>query len=183
MVRTTPHPSVPWLSMFMPYDGPSGTNPAAVVRETETGRLGTVSQYLEVPDLNKKRLTMSSIFLYGVDLAQGDKATPMQLNAMRQLPRKLDLRYAAVIYNPKLDNGKPQLHSQVIISQGSRVVFKSPEQPVSGQVQNGQMAEVGQISLAKAHLGRYVLTLVVTDPLADKKAQTIVRSINFNLVD
>src|SRR3954447_3148884 len=36
MVRTTPHPSVPWLSMFMPYDGPSGTNPAAVVRETES---------------------------------------------------------------------------------------------------------------------------------------------------
>src|SRR5207248_3132243 len=38
----------------------------AVVREAETGRLGTVSQYLEVPDLAKKRLTMSSVFLYGV---------------------------------------------------------------------------------------------------------------------
>lgn len=155
----------------------------AVLREAETGRLGTFSQYLEVPDLTKKRLIMSSIFLYGVDLAQGNKATPVQLNALRQLPRKLDLRYAAVIYNPKLDGGKPQLRSQLIISQGSRVVFKSSEQPVSGQVQDGQIAQVGQISLAKAHPGRYVVTLVVTDPLADKKAQTIVRSIYFNLVD
>jgi VWFA-related protein len=155
----------------------------AVVREAETGRLGTVSQYLEVPDLNKKRLTMSSVFLYAVDLAQGNKAAPIPLNALRQLPRNLDLRYAAVIYNPKLDAGKPQLRSQLFVSQGNKVMFKSPEQPVPGPVQNGQMAQVGQISLAKAHPGRYVLTLVVTDPLADKKAQTIVRSIDFNLVD
>jgi len=155
----------------------------AVVREGETGRLGTASQYLEVPDLSKKRLTMSSLFLYGVDLAQGNKAAPQPLNALRQLPRKLDLRYAAVIYNPKLEGGKPQLRSQLIVSQGSRIVFKAPEQLVAGQVQNGQTAEVGQVSLAKARPGRYMLTLVITDPLADKKAQTIVRSIDFNLVD
>jgi len=153
----------------------------AVVRETGTGRLGTVSQYLEVPDLSKKRLTMSSIFLYSVDL--GNKGRPSPLNALRQQPRKLDLRYAAVIYNTKLDGGKPQLRSQLLISQGSKLVFKSPEQLLSGQVQNGQMAAIGQISLANAHTGRYVLTLVVTDPLAPKKSQIIVRSIDFNLVD
>jgi VWFA-related protein len=155
----------------------------AVVREAETGHLGTISRYLEVPDLNKKRLTMSSLFLYGVDLAQGDKAAPIPLNSLRQLPRKLDLRYAAVIYNPKVEAGKPQLRSQLFVSQDGKVMFKSPEQPVPGSMQNGQMAQVGQISLAKAHPGRYVLTLVVTDPLADKKSQTIVRSIDFNLVD
>lgn len=155
----------------------------AVVREADTGHLGTISQYLEVPDLSKKRLTMSSVFLYGVDLAQGDKAAPIQLNSLRQLPRKLDLRYAAVIYNPKVDDGKSQLQVQLVISQGSRIVFKSPEQPVNGKVQNNQTAYVGQISLAKAHPGRYMLTLMVTDPLADKKTQTIVRSLDFNLVD
>ncbi|HEX8888811.1 MAG TPA: VWA domain-containing protein [Pyrinomonadaceae bacterium] len=155
----------------------------AVVREAETGHLGTVSKYLEVPDLTKKRLTMSSIFLYGVDLAQGNKATPIQLNALRQLQRKLDLRYAAVIYNPKLDNGKAQLTSQLIVSQAGKVLFKSPEQPVTGAVQNGQIGQVGQISLAKVRPGRYVLTLVITDALADKKTQTTVRSIDFNLVD
>ncbi|MDT5123962.1 MAG: hypothetical protein QOC96_3444 [Acidobacteriota bacterium] len=155
----------------------------AVVSETETGRLGTVSQYLEVPDLTKKRLTMSSIFLYGVDLAQGNKATPEPLNATRHLPRKLDLRYAAVIYNPRLEGGKPQAQSQLIISRDNKILFQEPLQSVPGSVQNGQMAKVGQFSLAKARPGRYVLTLVVTDPLADKKAQTIVRSIDFYLID
>lgn len=155
----------------------------AVVRGAEAGRIGTVSQYLEVPDLGKKRLTMSSIFLYGVDLAQGDKATPLPLNALRQLPRNLDLRYATVIYNPKLKGGQPQLRSRLIISRDNKVVFQEPEQPVPGSVQNGQMARVGQFSLAKARPGKYVVTLVVTDPLADNKERTTVRSIDFNLVD
>lgn len=155
----------------------------AVIREQETGRMGTLSQYLEVPDLTKKHLAMSSLFLYAVDMEQGAKVGPVPLNALRQLPRKFDLRYAAVIYNPKLDGGKPQLKSQLFVTQGSRLVFKSAEQPVPGPVQDGQMAQVGQISLARLHPGRYLITLVVTDPLADKKAQTIVRSIDLHLTD
>jgi len=155
----------------------------AVVREEETGRMGTVSQYLEVPDLTKKRLAMSSLFLYAVDLSAGATAAPMPLNALRQIPRKFDIRYAAVIYNPRLDGGKPQLKWQLFVTQGTRLLFKSAEQPVRGSVQNGQMAQVGQISLAKAPAGRYILTLVITDPLADKKAQVIVRSIDVNLTN
>ena len=92
----------------------------AVVREAETGQLGTFSQYIEVPDLTKKRLAMSSVFLYSIDLAPGNKATPVPLNALRQLPRKLDLRYAGIIYNPKLDGSQSQVRSQLIISQGTR---------------------------------------------------------------
>ena len=153
----------------------------AVVRELDTGKLGTVAQYIEVPDLSKKRLTMSSVFLYGVDL--GNSAAPISLNALRQLPRKLDLRYAAVIYNPKLSDGKPQLKSQIFITQGSKVIFKGPEQPVAGQLQNGQVPFIGQIGLGKARAGRYILTVVITDPLADKKNQYLVRSIDFNLTD
>jgi len=155
----------------------------AVVRESETGRLGTVSQYLEVPDLSKKRLTMSSIFLYSVDLSAGSKATPVPLTALRKLQRNLDLRYAAVIYNTKTEGSKPQLRYQLIISQDKKILLQEAEQPVSGTVQEGQMAKVGQYSLAKVPAGRYVLTLVVTDPLADKKDRTIVRSIDFDLID
>jgi VWFA-related protein len=155
----------------------------AVVRELDTGRLGTVSQYIEVPDLGKKRLTMSSLFLYGVDIAKGNDSAPIALNALRQLPRKLDLRYAAVIYNPKLDKGNQQLRSQIFITQGGRVVFKGPEQPITGQVQSGQVPFIGQIGLGKARAGRYILTVVITDPMADKKEEYLVRSLDFNLID
>lgn len=162
---------------------PGGYQLRAVVSESETGRLGSVSQYLEVPDLTKKKLTTSSIFLYGIDIAAGSKASPEPLSALRRLQRKLDLRYAAVIYNPKLEDGKPQVRCQLIISRGNKILFQETEQQVPGPVQNGQMAKVGQFSLAKAQPGRYVLTLVITDPLADKKGRTVIRSIDFDLVD
>jgi hypothetical protein len=153
----------------------------AVVRETETGRLGSMSQYLEVPDLNKKKMTASSVFLFAVKLDQGANGAPQPLTALRQLPREQDLRYAAVIYFPKMNDGKVQLTSQVIVSRGDKVIFLEPEQPINGSVQNGQIVKIGQLGLGKAQPGRYVLTLVIKE--SGKKERGIIRSVDFNLVD
>jgi VWFA-related protein len=153
----------------------------AVVRESETGRLGSMSQYLEVPDLSKKNLTASSVFLYAINIAQGSNAAPQPLTALRQLPHQQDLRYAAVIYFPKVSDGKAQLTSQVIVSRGDKVVFQEAEQPITGPVQNGQMVKIGQLGLGKAKPGRYVLTLLIKEP--GKKEKGIIRSVDFNLVD
>jgi hypothetical protein len=151
----------------------------AVVREAGSGSLGTFSKYLEVPDLTKGKLAMSSVFLFSTD-AKG--TTPAPLLAIRQLSRKQDLRYAALLYNPKLKDGKPQLRSQLIISQGNKVLLREPEQPLES---NGSapITKIGQFGLSNVAPGRYVLTLVVTDPLADKKFQTTARSIDFTVVN
>lgn len=149
-----------------------------VVHEASTGSLGTFSKYLEIPDLSKGRLAMSSVFLIAVD--PDKKALPLM--AARQLSRKQDLRYVAMIYNPKLKDGKPQLRSQMIISQGNKVLFREPEQAVES---NGSspVTKMGQLVLGKVAPGRYVLTLVITDTLADKKAQTMAHSIDFTVVN
>jgi len=161
---------------------PAGTYQLrAVVRDTESGKLGSVTQYIEVPDLSKKRLTSSSVFLYAVNPQAGSKPDP--LNALRQLPRAQDLRYAAVIYNPKLADGKPQLRSQTIISRGGKIIYQEPEAPITTAIQNDQVVKVGQLGLGKAQAGHYILTLVITDPLADKQSRVIVRSVDFMLTD
>ncbi len=127
---------------------------------------------------------MSSMFLYGIDPAGGNKAVPDALSASRVVSRKQDLRYAAIIYNPKLANDKTQLRSRLIVSQGDKILFQEPEQPVESKgATPGQIIKVGQLGLAKVNPGRYVLTLVVTDPLADKNRQTIARSIDFTVVN
>jgi hypothetical protein len=156
----------------------------AVVREDSTGNLGTVSRYVEVPDLTKGRLAMSSIFLYAVDPA-GNASPPSPLVAVRRLPRKQDLRYSVIIYNAKLSGGNPQLISQTILTRDGKVVYRGKEQPV---VQRGndpsQVVTVDQIGLGRAPAGRYILTLVVRDPQADsKKSPPLSRSIDFELVD
>jgi VWFA-related protein len=161
---------------------PAGTYQLrAVVREESTGRLGSFAQYLEVPNLAKKHLAASSVFLYAVDPKPGSKPDPM--TALRQLPRKQDLRYAAIIYNPKIVDGKSQLRSQVFVSRDGKIVFQEEETPITAGVQEGQVIKIGQLGLGKATAGRYVLSLVITDPLADKTERTIIRSIDFNLVD
>jgi VWFA-related protein len=154
-----------------------------VVRETGTGNLGTVSRYFEVPDLSNKQLTMSSVMLYGLDAAASK--TPVPLPPSRAISRKQELRYAAIIYNPKTgDGGKAQLRSRLIVSQGDRVLFEEPEQAVESKGgEAGQVVKIGQLGLSKVAPGRYVLTLVVTDPLADKKHQTVARSIDFTVTD
>ncbi|MDQ1728892.1 MAG: hypothetical protein QOD33_1017 [Pyrinomonadaceae bacterium] len=155
----------------------------AIVRDVETGRIGTMSKYIEVADISKKRLIVSSLFLYAVNAAQGDKAKPEPLTALRQLPRAQDLRYAAIIYNPKVNDGKTQLLARVIISRGDKVLLQEKDQPVNGAVQNGQVAKIGQFGLQKGQAGHYLLTLIVTDPLASEKERTVVRSMDFTLVD
>ena len=168
----------------LPYSANTEVQPdyyqvRAVVREASSGGLGTFSKYVEVPDLTKGKLAMSSLFLFATD-AQGTKPEP--LLAMRQLTRKQDLRYVTLIYNPKLKDGSPQLRSQMIISQGDKVLFREPEQPVESKG-TGPVTKMGQLGLSKVAPGHYALTLIVTDTLADKKIQTLARSIDFTVVN
>jgi VWFA-related protein len=150
-----------------------------VVREPDTGSLGSFSKYLEVPDLSKGKLAVSSLYLFSAD-PQGKSTTP--LLAVRQLTRKQDLRYVALIYNAKMKDGKPQLRSQLIVSQGGKELFREPEQPVPPST-GGQLTKMGQLALAGVPPGRYVLTLVITDTSADKRVASQARSIDFTVVN
>ena len=155
-----------------------------VVRENETGRVGTTSKYLEVPDLSKKRLTMSSLFLFAVEPDQQDNQGIMPLQNPREISRKKDLRYAAVIYNSRISEGKPQVQTQLYITQGSKILLHNPEEPLTGPASGIQAIKRGQLGLSKVPPGRYLLTLVTTDPEAGKKeVRSISRSIDFTVVE
>jgi VWFA-related protein len=153
-----------------------------VVRENETGRIGTAYRYLEVPNLAKRQLTMSSLFIYGIDPLQQGAAAITPLQALRQVSRKHELRYAVVVYNPKMEGSKPQAQTQVTITQSSKIIFQDPEQPLTGTVSGAQVIKVGQLGLSKVPPGRYVLTLSVSDS-GDKKSRRVSRSVDFNVVD
>jgi hypothetical protein len=155
-----------------------------VVRENDTGRVGTTSKYLEVPDLSKKRLTMSSMFLFAVDPNQTDSKGALPLQNPREISRKKDLRYAALIYNPRVSDGKAQLKTQLFVTQGSKVLLQNPEEPFAGPMSGIQAAKIGQLGLSKVPPGHYILTLVTTDPQADKKqVRSVSRSIDFTVVE
>jgi len=149
-----------------------------VVRDSASGNMGTLTRYLEIPNLAKHRLAMSSLFLYGVDQAAGAKTEPETMNAARRISKSRDLRYATVVYNAKQPSAK------IVISQNGKMLFQEPEQPLSGPMSGVQVGKVGQVGLSKVTPGHYVLTLVTTDQLAEKKQRrTVSRSVDFTVVN
>jgi VWFA-related protein len=164
--------------------GPGSYQLRVAVRETATGRLGTLSRYLEVPDMSKKHFTASSIFLHAITSGAGAKAQPVPLTALRQISRKDDLRFSVVVYNAKLDKAKPQLTTRLTISRPDKIIFQGPIEGVDLHgADSSQAIRIGQIGLSKLSPGHYFLTLEVTDNLSDKKNQTLVRNIDFYVVD
>ena len=127
---------------------------------------------------------MSSLFLFSVPANQTSNSGAVPLQAHRRVSRSQDLRYAAVIYNPKVSGGQQQLRTQTIVSQRGKVLLQEPEQPVSGPLSGIQVIKIGQLGLSRVPPGQYVLTVITTDPAADKKSpRTISRSIDFTVVN
>lgn len=72
----------------------------AAVREAGTGKIGTISRYLEIPNLGNGKPAMSTLYLFAVDASgKGANAQPLPMLSLRQIPHSQELRYAAVIYN------------------------------------------------------------------------------------
>ena len=154
------------------------------VRDNKSGNIGTMYRYLEVPDLSKGRLTTSSLLLGAVPQNETTATKPTPITGSRQISRKQDVRYAVIIYNAKQKDGKPQLKTQLTISQNGQVIFKEQEEALETNVKNSlQFIKVGQLGLSSVRPGRYTMTLVITDTLAEKKSQTITRSMDFIVVN
>lgn len=152
------------------------------VRDNKSGNIGTASRYLELPDLSKGKLSASSLLIGAVPARDTTAANPTPIPASHRISRKSDLRYATIIYNAKLKEGTPQLRTQLVISRDGREVFREPEQSLTIK-DPSQVIKVGQLGLGGVAPGRYTLTLFITDTLADKRSQTITRSMDFVVVD
>jgi VWFA-related protein len=163
---------------------PGGYQIRIAVRDNKTGNIGTLSRYVEVPDLSKGRLAASSLLLAGVPAGEMKAEKPTPVSADRRISRKQDLRYAVMIFNARQKDNRPQVRTQLIISQNGQMMFKQPEESVtsSGKDQS-QLIKWGQLGLSSVKPGRYTMTLVITDELAEKKAQTVTRSMDFVVVD
>ena len=99
------------------------------------------------------------------------------------MSRHQDLRYAVVIYNPKLKGGHPQVRTQLVISQNGQPVYREPEQEVAAGNNPTQLIKLGQLGMARVKPGRYTMTLRITDQLADKKTPPVIRSMDFVVID
>jgi VWFA-related protein len=173
------------------------------LRDVPSERVGSASQFIEVPDLKKNRLALSGIVVKGVPLQlftkdaniaqkadaddSADESDPMASVSVRQFRQNLAMIYALAIYNAQLDKttGKPLLKTQVKIFLNGQQIFAGKELPynASHETDLKRLQMVGAIQLGTVMApGEYVLQIIVTDQLAKEKRQVASQWIDFEIV-
>jgi hypothetical protein len=181
----------------------------AALRDHASTRIGSASQFIDVPDIKKNRLVISGILINAVETSPTNKAaTPADgavnqsdhstsdpetsrrsINAAtRQLKRGQQLQYSVIAYNARLDRAtaKPQLQTQVRFFRDGALVFSGKEQPLgeTSQPDPKRIAILGAVKLGGDLIpGEYVLQITVTDPLADEKHRVATQWIDFEIVN
>jgi VWFA-related protein len=147
----------------------------AVIRDAETGKLGSAGQFIHVPDLSKNRLALSGLILsapreeMSANLPDDVQPTP----AVRRFPRSGSIDYGGLIYNPTPDpqTGKPQLKMSIEIYRDGKPIHQSPPRPIEpGAAAKPKWLEYGgRLKLTALAPGDYLLHVIIEDPLAKKK--------------
>jgi len=174
------------------------------LRDVVSERVGSASQFIEVPDLKKNRLALSGIVVRGMPLelfqkkesraAQKensddsvDESDPKANAAVRQFKQGLIMEYALIVYNAQLDktSAKPQLQTQVRMFLNGQQVFSGKAIPYDGSNEPDlkRLPLAGAIQLGTSMApGEYVLQIIVTDPLAKEKYRVASQWIDFEIV-
>ena len=170
------------------------------MRNTLSGRLGTVSQSVEIPELKHGRVYVSGLTISGVD-ADGKFETPSPANpdaafalvpstavpAIRQFRRGSVVAYPYVIYDATLTKeGTPNLTTQVNIYREGKLVVEGKPTPADLQPQNdwSRINDFGYLKLNPALTpGDYLLQITVTDVAAGSTKATSTQYVEFEIVE
>jgi VWFA-related protein len=165
-----------------PVKKPGGYQMRIAVRDSASLQIGSASQFIEVPDVAKGRLALSSIMLRdasgalpptGVDASAAPAApeNPMGTPADRSFLPGEPVLYALQILNARTDAGKkPQLEVEARVFRDGVQLNQSQPHPAdtTSLGDPAHLLTAGEFRLGTAMKpGDYVLQVIVTDKLAD----------------
>ena len=165
----------------------------AAVRDTSSGRIGSATQFTEIPDIKNGRLALSGIVLAAEQLGATDTGDPLQgwaaggdpngTPAVRVFRQEEAIVYSFEILNARFDReATPQLEVQTLLfrdrqqvhAETSTLSTKNPPNPK-------QLLTGDRMSLEKFSPGFYTLQVVVTDKLAAESQRIAAQSMDFEI--
>ncbi len=158
-----------------------------LVREPESGMIGTAMSFIDLPNIKADRLATSSIFTDASIMQQdkaGDTVGSASSLSQRRFKSGSEFAYVMMIYNAKAEGGKMQLEVSSRILKGGQVVFQSPAKPVEvleGSTPPGRIVTGAIIQLTKLAPDDYVLEVIVTDKLRKKEVGVVRQEIDFRI--
>jgi len=184
-------------TMHVPVKKAGAYQMRVVLRDDGSQRLGSATQFVEIPDVKKGRLTLSGIVLasdqartpVAGDFAEGafGGKDPNPTPAVRIFSQGTAVVYAYEIFNAHVDrNKKTQLETQTrLFRDGQQVSVGSPSAPASPGSEAPQdpqrLLGVGRVQLTQVPPGDYVLQVIVTDKLATEKNRIAAQSMDFEV--
>jgi VWFA-related protein len=149
-------------------------------RDTKSGRTGSATQWIEIPDLAARKLTMSSLLVGGrpadAPATQNDEANPnpVTISVDRRFTRAEQLRFLTYIYNaaPGPQNATPDVAIQVQVFRDDQPVITTPMSQIKteGLPDMKSLPYAAEVPLEKLLPGHYVLRVAVVDRITKTSA-------------
>lgn len=189
-----------------PVNKPGAYQFRVAIRDKQSEKIGSASQFVEIPNLKKDGLVLSGVVLESLTRDQWQRETRTAQNefsaekiknqsesnllvdtALKRFRRDRILRYGFEIYNPKLDAArKPQLTAQIKMFRDGKLVLEGKPLPVdlTEQTDWQKVTAFGAIDLAsKMPPGDYILQIIVTDNLLKGKGKIAAQVVQFEIVE
>ncbi|MBX3293177.1 MAG: VWA domain-containing protein [Acidobacteria bacterium] len=166
------------------------------IRDTASGRVGSASQFVQVPDVGRKRLLLSGVVIENISAENWRRITelgeqragtdPMTDSALRRVKRNTVLRYGFEVYNARLDRDrKPQLTMKIRVFRDGKVILEGKETPIdaAGQTDLQRIKASGALAIGRQmQAGDHILQIIVTDTGAGGRNNSVTQFVEFEVV-
>jgi VWFA-related protein len=187
-----------------PFKKPGAYQLRIAIRDKQSEKIGSASQFVEIPNLKEEGLTLSGVVLENLTLSQWQKeaqatqnvidleklehqtkSDPLTDTVVRRFKRGTVLRYGFEVYNAKLNTARnPQLTTQINVLRDGKIILLGKPMPVDITEQKNwrKIASSGALVLgSEMSPGDYFLQIIVTDNLAKGKDKTTLQVIQFEI--
>jgi VWFA-related protein len=150
-------------------------------RDAGSGRVGSAMQWVEVPNLSARRLTLSSLLIggtvsTGAKDAAGAAGPQFQTSVDRRFKRASHLSFWVFVYNAARagggGTGAPDVAAQVQIFRDGKAIVTTPQRKLKteGMTDMARIPYGGDFALSSLPPGRYILQVTITDRVSNASA-------------
>jgi len=159
------------------------------LRDANSEKVGSATQFVEVPEIRDDRLVMSGIVMSaaqpqasGAEAAGNSSENLEGSPAVRIFRSGSTISYAYEILNSRLE-GQSNLQAQLRLFREGQLVYSSPQSPLTKDSKQSakRFAVTGQLALTKISPGTYVMQIVVSDPQRKDKEATATQAMDFQV--
>lgn len=156
-------------------------------RDAKSGRIGSAHAWFEIPDLNKKKLTMSSILLGERQSTLTNVSTaginnPIALSASHRFRRDSTLRFLIFAYNAVVSpsDQKPDVAIQVQVVRDDQPVITTALRKITADTftDAARLPYAAEIPVNALQPGRYLLQISIIDRVSK---QSTTRQTHFDV--